>query len=337
MRCYFLDVGQGASHVISLGGGRALVIDTGRSSKVTLQKLDAIGATRIPVLALTHNDSDHAGGAGPIIAAYKSKIGKIYALVDREKDARVWEVINQEIYDGNLQSDVLHRLEADTRSRILYRDRSGAIQLSVVYPNMYENESRIRKGQNPNGTSAVLVLQAHDRRIVFGGDATLDAWKELHERLKAPLCSDVLSVPHHGSAAETSEDDLRRLYSEIIPTKNAVISVGSNNSHNHPDPDTIDALRKSGATVLCTQITTQCYDHIRTLPEGTGFFRRSGTGITCAGTVVAEITETGIVVGTLDERDLTSICKTRLHQAAIDKLERCSTKRPLCRRCEPAK
>ena len=57
--CWFLDVGQGTSNVILLGGGRAIVIDCGpRGSRETLAVLTRYVDT-IEALIISHNDADH--------------------------------------------------------------------------------------------------------------------------------------------------------------------------------------------------------------------------------------------------------------------------------------
>ncbi len=70
-----LNVGKGASHVVSFPGGANMVIDCGSAlrgnagGRAVLPFLRGQGIRRIDVLALTHPHEDHYGGAAAVLAA----------------------------------------------------------------------------------------------------------------------------------------------------------------------------------------------------------------------------------------------------------------------------
>ena len=70
-----LNVGKGASHVVSFPGGGHMLIDAGSAlrgnagSRAVLPFLRHRGIRRIDVLALTHPHEDHYGGAAAVLAA----------------------------------------------------------------------------------------------------------------------------------------------------------------------------------------------------------------------------------------------------------------------------
>jgi len=70
-----LNVGNGASHVVSFPGGGHMVIDGGSAlrgnagERVVLPFLRGQGIRRIDVLALTHPHEDHYGGVAAVLAA----------------------------------------------------------------------------------------------------------------------------------------------------------------------------------------------------------------------------------------------------------------------------
>ncbi|MDD5761836.1 MAG: ComEC/Rec2 family competence protein [bacterium] len=70
-----LNVGKGASHVVSFPGGGHMLIDGGSAlrgdagARAVLPFLRGRGILRIDVLALTHPHEDHYGGAAAILAA----------------------------------------------------------------------------------------------------------------------------------------------------------------------------------------------------------------------------------------------------------------------------
>jgi len=70
-----LNVGNGASHVVSFPGGAHMVIDSGSAlhgnagARAVLPFLRGQGIRRIDVLALTHSHEDHYGGAAAVLDA----------------------------------------------------------------------------------------------------------------------------------------------------------------------------------------------------------------------------------------------------------------------------
>jgi len=70
-----LNVGKGASHVVSFPGGAHMLIDCGSAlrgnagARAVLPFLRGQGIRRIDVLALTHPHEDHYGGAAAVLAA----------------------------------------------------------------------------------------------------------------------------------------------------------------------------------------------------------------------------------------------------------------------------
>ncbi|PJB32010.1 MAG: hypothetical protein CO109_06965 [Deltaproteobacteria bacterium CG_4_9_14_3_um_filter_65_9] len=77
-----LNVGKGASHVVSFPGGVHMLIDGGSAlrgnsgERVVLPFLRSRGIRRIDVLALTHPHEDHYGGAAAVLAAMP--VGEIW-------------------------------------------------------------------------------------------------------------------------------------------------------------------------------------------------------------------------------------------------------------------
>jgi len=195
--------------------------------------------------------------------------------------------------------------------------------------------------ESPNATSGVLALICGRRKIVFPGDATLQDWRQIRKRLGAPVAADILAVPHHGgqvvppSRSQQPAEELRWLYQEGIHCRHAVISVGTSNNYGHPESMTVAALRESGATIICTQITRQCHDDLESLRPGVvqpAFPSRStrrrelttsgnSRNVACAGTVISEIGPEAVTI-----RQLSA------HQRAVDGLATTAGGHPLCRR-----
>jgi beta-lactamase superfamily II metal-dependent hydrolase len=334
--CCFLDVAQGACSIILLGNSQAIVVDCGPRGFTPVRALQHFGVRDIVALVVSHNDADHYGGAAQVVQSFPKQIRQVYFLEDRPaRRTPLLALIRREVDSGSLLTQPV-RLEAHGASgSVLYRDAQRDVSLHVLFPWMLANiDARERGGANR--TSAVLALQCRNRRIVFGGDLPMEGWRQVRQGLGAPLVCDVLAVPHHGGSLDGRRhhaEDYDWLYREAIRCATAVVSVGTNNRWRHPLPLHIDAVRRCGAKVMCTQVTRHCCDDLERLRPGVrsphvpGAAKpsesRSAAGwsrhVACAGSVLVEISPDVIHVERLDE-----------HQSAVDAL--CVTGgHPLCR------
>ena len=319
--CYFLDVGQASAHVLDLGLGRAIVIDCGGPFDVALELLDRLGIKRIAAIALTHNHVDHSAGIRRVIEQYRKQIDLIAFLQDERAQRlmrrRVLQFLLKEAKQKNIPKPVCLQRRPDRR----YLHRGADVSVEIVYPDFMENLEAQATGRE-NACSAVLRLTCGSRTIVFPGDAELTVWKAIHGERGTPIVCDVLAVPHHGGqvvrqqrAGETNDDfytairpEYDWLYTDCIQPEYAIISAGTDNSHNHPIPVHLDALRDAGAKILCTQITERCHSNVarfapavlqpQSLP---GHAKGRKPGVACAGTVLVQIGPDEIYVDRFDE------------------------------------
>jgi competence protein ComEC len=336
MEVYFLDVGQGTCQLLLLGGQRAIVIDcSGRTDTTLVQALNRYRVERIVRLLVSHNDDDHVGGATSILSQYEGQIDQIWFLRDESLlNTAFWRRIEQQLRDGVLSADQLHRLERDERPKILYSEPLYELTLVLYSPRFLENLIAEQRTDS-NATSAILALKVGAQRVVFAGDSVVAQWRRLREDRGRSLACDVLAVPHHGGsiAAGNAYDD-EWLYQEGVRPRYAVISVGSNNAHGHPRQEVIRTLRDVDATVLCTQITPQCHGNLDTLRPGViqphvvgrssprSTDHRSGRSgnVGCAGTVVALVSPESVRIDRLES-----------HQRAVDNLVSMADGCPMCR------
>jgi len=312
--CWFLDVGQGTSNVILLGEGRAIVIDCGpRGSKQTIQLLEQYVDT-IEALIISHNDIDHDFNVEEVLAAFPKAINRIFFLRDRPpENIRTFSILMSK------QKENYPRPEWIESGKVIFSE--GDIILRTLYPDLMENLEAEKSGRRmPNRTSGILQLKCGNRKIVFSGDATIEAWDSLASRIqdKKPLCCDIMTVPHHGgkiSQNPSQENSCQeKLYSEIIKPSYGILSVGTINQYNHPSPEAISALREAGVNVLCTQMTKKCsgdLEAVRSLRRTINRPARSkinksrtrggnSKNVACFGSVVAEISTDCVKISNLD-------------------------------------
>ena len=352
--CYFLDVGQGVSQVINLGDDSAIVIDCGPSYQVLGDLLRRrLGIKRIAALVLSHNHRDHIGGVSGLVRQYRNSIDRIYLLQDQTAGGmlRQFWYLRSEIANGDLPAPI--PLIRHDENKWLYQGSGAAdsIRLELLFPTFFENIDGQASG-NQNYTCGVLLLRCGSKRILFPGDAEIATWRAINKtRENRPVECDVMAIPHHGGQIvryrkknETYEElhraiaaDLDWLYTQAIKSATAIISVGTSNTYpdQHPLPPQIDAVRKSGARVICTQITNRCSDDLERLRPGvldpmtTPCQSRPATPITssdqskdvaCAGTVVVQIGPNELRIERQDD-----------HQTGIDAKLISSADHPLCR------
>lgn len=330
-----MDVGQGASQVLLLGGGKAIVIDGGTSGHgVTVKSLKALGVSHIPRLIVSHNHKDHCGGIVDVLASYEECIDEVWFLDDGAlKRSNFGKRVQQQLADGTLRCEQLRRLECDGGVKTVYDAPTGEVSLWLAAPTTGGNFSAVMKNR-PNETSAVLLLLHYNNRVLFTSDANVNSLRDVKLRIPKLRC-DVLTVPHHGgSIAECDAEDLSDFFRSVLPTRFAVVSVGSSNDYGHPKEAVVLAARSAGVEILCTQITPNCCCDLESIRPGVTVSNEVGLSslqadisvsgksknVACAGTVVAELSPSGV-----------AIRRHAVHAAGVNKLVALSH-RPLCRR-----
>lgn len=177
-----LNVGNGASHLVTFPGGRVMLIDCGSSlrgdagQRILVPFLRSRGVRTVDILVLTHPHEDHYGGSEAVLRTMK--VGEIW--------------IPQGSSPGRFGEEVARHAE-----KIRTRRSGDSCRLG-------EAEVRIRSsgsGGNPgrvNERSLVLELRYGTLSIWFPGDVEggPSAWGTV-----GPPDSEtrVLFLPHHGS------------------------------------------------------------------------------------------------------------------------------------------
>ena len=220
----FLSVGQGDCAVLQ-EGEEAILIDAGPKSasksgtfdageRIVRRRLRELGVRRLRGIWLTHDDSDHTGGATSLLRAFPG--------------TRAWVGPQSRVPDG---PGVL-RMPAEGRTTF------GAFRIDWRYP-------AARADQNDNARSALMAIRARGMRFALTGDAPTGV-EEGVERLTGGTV-DVYRAGHHGSKNSGSSALLRALRPRFV-----VVSCGAGNRHGHPHPDAVARYIAIGARVLRT-------------------------------------------------------------------------------------
>lgn len=224
LRVTVLDVGQGDAILLESAGAPPILVDGGPAGGNLAGRLAAAGVERLGAAAVTHEQSDHAGGIEELLG--RLPVDRLlYASASRRllTEARsAGAVPGRLARGGEIRAGPLH-LEAIWPPRELLAQRLGAA--------------------DPNQRALVLLARWRDFSMLLAADA------EAESVPLDPGPVDVLKVAHHGS----EDAGLSALLDRTAP-KLALISVGEDNPYGHPSPLTMAALSAEGIPTLRTDV-----------------------------------------------------------------------------------
>ncbi|MGI9217487.1 MAG: DNA internalization-related competence protein ComEC/Rec2 [Hydrogenophaga sp.] len=218
-----IDVGQGsavllrtAQHSLLYDAGPRYGTESDAGQRVVVPLLRALGEAPDTVV-ISHRDSDHAGGADAVRAAWPQ--ARWLSSFDADP-ARRCAAGQSWTWDG-VRFEVLH-----PTPDLIRPDGSG------VLPS--------------NAMSCVLRVDNGRRGVWLSGD--LDAERETRLALARPdLRADVLLAPHHGSASSSSPVLLNTLRPSVV-----LIQSGYRNRFHHPAPVVLQRYRERSLTWVNT-------------------------------------------------------------------------------------
>lgn len=215
-----VDVGQGLS-VLVRTATHALLYDTGPAEadgfdageRAVVPTLRALGVRRLDAVVLSHGDNDHAGGWTAVaralpVAAVLAPAGSPVPGLEACHAGMSWQ------WDG-VRVEVLH---------------PGA-----DFPYL------------GNEASCVLRVVGAHGAVLLAGDIGHYAERALAARDRARLRSEVVLVPHHGSAGSSDSGFVAATGARL-----AVVSSGAGNRFGHPRRDVVRRWCEAGAELLDT-------------------------------------------------------------------------------------
>lgn len=253
---HFVDVGQADATIIKLPDGKLFLIDSGLGDDKLLNYITNAffkgkSSKIIDYFLITHPHADHIGGSVKIFENFEVKTFLRPEVYTKEElDQLIDEYGN--IYDGRqtlstaifLNMVEVSRNEVGCQTVFLGVDfkkiEGENYYFEFLSPNKYTYS-------NLNNYSPVMILNYAGRRVLFSGDAESLVEKEVLNSYIGDLKVDIYKVGHHGSNTSSSQNFLEKLK----PTY-AIISVGKNNSYNHPHPEVLERLLNLNTTIYRT-------------------------------------------------------------------------------------
>jgi len=226
-----LDVGQGMALLVETAGHRMLY-DTGPAyspnsdagSRVIYPYLKMRGISRLDGLMISHNDSDHSGGALSLM-----------------------QQLQIDWVSSSLASDspAVNLAQVKSRHSVCLAGQHwdwDGVQFDVLHPGESVYASAKWK---PNAKSCTLKISNGRQSMLLAGDIEAIQEDELVNSIPDRLGANVLLAPHHGSGTSSTLPFLQAVAPDI-----ALFQLGYHNRYHHPRPDIWQRYADLGITRL---------------------------------------------------------------------------------------
>ncbi|MBI3374277.1 MAG: DNA internalization-related competence protein ComEC/Rec2 [Betaproteobacteria bacterium] len=225
-----LDVGQGLALVVRTEQ-HALLYDAGPlygpeadgGERVVVPYLRATGVRSLDAMVLTHNDSDHTGGAASVLA----------------------NVDTARVLSSLAPGHPLHALASESMPCLRGASWNwDGVRFEFLHPASIAAGGRAHR----NNLSCVLRVATPHGAMLLTGDIERATEGELLEATEA-LAAEALLVPHHGSRTSSTPE-----FVAAVAPRYAVVPAGYRNRFGHPRSEVLGRYAALGAQILRTDL-----------------------------------------------------------------------------------
>jgi competence protein ComEC len=246
-RLTVLDVGQGLAVLVQTRQ-HALLYDTGprfndtadAGNRIIAPMLRSIGITYLDTLMVSHQDSDHSGGALSLLETVP--VGSLLSSLP-----------------GDHPIVRAREAHGETASRCTAGERWtwDGVDFTILHP-VVANFSNPKL--KPNDLSCVIHIANAAGSALLTGDIEARTEADLVRRSGDALHADLLVVPHHGSSTSSTPAFIASVHPET-----AVFTPGYRNRFRHPRPEIVERYDVAGVRNFRTD-----YDGALTFNFGAG-------------------------------------------------------------------
>jgi competence protein ComEC len=240
MRVHFYDVAQGLAVLVTLPDGRQILVDTADAPNRPGCSLLCAEANQhllaglskeakdgsIGMLWITHQHSDHIGGAISVLERLK-----VERFVDNGRDL-VKPMIEKVHTEAEAMSAKVSTV--DPQHAAIPMEGGAGVTLTAIVPETWPDSC----GQNPNDCSIGLRVDYCKSSVLFTGDA--EAALEAAIDPKGPVT--LLQVAHHGSDTSSSKGFLDKAQPKFAVISSGKPNSGLNQTYCHPRKSAVDRL-----------------------------------------------------------------------------------------------
>jgi len=219
------DVGQGLAVVVRTAT-RTLVYDAGPAfgaeadsgGRILVPELRAAGARGVDLMVLSHEDTDHIGGALSVLEGMEV----------------------QELASSLPQAHALNALVPAPRRCLAGEswDWDG-VRFAFLHPR--PEEAPVRR----NNLSCVMRIDAGGAAMLLTGD--IERLAELSLLHQPEVKAEVMLVPHHGSRTSSSAE-----FIQAVAPRWAIVAAGYRNRFGHPNAEVLERYRSVGTSIFRT-------------------------------------------------------------------------------------
>lgn len=227
----FLDVGHGLAvvvrtqgHTLLFDGGPAVAGQFDAGERVVVPVLRALGIARLDALVVSHEDSDHAGGAAAVL-----------------RELPVGELISG-LPDAH---PLLAGIPPHRRCLGGGTWRWDGVHFTFLHPPEPAYADRRLK---PNRRSCVLRIESsRGQAALITADLEGPDEARLVREDAGRLHAQVLQVPHQGSRFSSTAD-----FVAAVGARDVIAPVGYRNRYGHPHPEVVARYADAGARLWRT-------------------------------------------------------------------------------------
>lgn len=223
-----LDVGQGMALVLE-SDQATVVFDTGpriaeeidAGARVIVPYLRARGLDRADLLVVSHQDSDHSGGARSLLTA----VPVAQVLTSIAGDDPMWPPGTR-----------VQRCEAGQQMIV------GDLLLAVFNPPASQYD---QPRATTNSKSCVLLVSLGDTRVLLTGDVPAREEAGMVAAYGSRLAAQWMAAPHHGSKTSSSETLIDAVHPRWVS-----VQAGYRSRFGHPHPDVVARYARHGVRLV---------------------------------------------------------------------------------------